>query len=66
MWYSFGIEKQESEDDPETIELIPNIIVNPGCNADVSQCSQCTDEDDDEDLTTIYFACRNGAKAIDV
>ncbi|KAL6590099.1 hypothetical protein ACP70R_050173 [Stipagrostis hirtigluma subsp. patula] len=62
---------ERRKDDPERIELIPNIIVNPGCSVSGPlSCSQLkiggSADEDDEEMTTEYFACCNGAKVINV
>ncbi|KAK7579812.1 hypothetical protein V9T40_000441 [Parthenolecanium corni] len=58
--------RSRQDDDPERIELIPNVILNPGYYEDVWPKHFPNGSPEEEDEFTLYFASRNGAKPIEV
>ncbi|XP_065208803.1 uncharacterized protein LOC135837457 [Planococcus citri] len=54
------------EYDPERIELMPNVITNPGYYEEFVPAKYCNESPDDEDEFTSYFASRTGARAVRV
>ncbi|XKL67727.1 hypothetical protein PGB90_003218 [Kerria lacca] len=66
LYRDWFIPIRSQNDDPERIELIPNVILNPGYYEDADWSKRCNESPEDEDDFTMYFASRNGAKAIRV